>query len=76
MTYVEAMNWMRYARKAGSLNLGIRLEHGFAMLATLLNNVHGGKATFDDFLPDRGQKPEPKEATPQDLLALLQSVKR
>ncbi|UVM07060.1 hypothetical protein LOY25_10305 [Pseudomonas laurylsulfatiphila] len=46
------------------------------MLATLLNNVHGGKATFDDFLPDRGQKPEPKEATPQDLLALLQSVKR
>ncbi|WP_319017025.1 phage tail assembly protein T [Pseudomonas brassicacearum] len=67
---------MRYAQKAGSLNLGLRLEHGFAMLATLLNNVHGGKATFEDFLPDRGQKPEPKAATPQDLLALLQSVKR
>jgi hypothetical protein len=67
---------MRYARKTGSLNLGIRIEHGFAMLATLLNNVHGGKATFDDFLPSRDLKPDPKQATPQDLLALLQSVKR
>lgn len=67
---------MRYARKTGSLNLGLRIEHGFAMLATLLNNVHGGKATFDDFLPNREPRPEPKQATPQDLLALLQSVKR
>lgn len=67
---------MRYARKTGSLNLGIRIEQGFALLATLLNNLHGGKATFNDFIPDRGQKPRPKEATPQDLLALLQSVKR
>jgi len=67
---------MRYAKQKGSLNLGLRIEDGFALLATILNNLHGGKAKFDDFLPDREPKPEPKPATPQDLLALLQSVKR
>lgn len=66
---------MRYRRQTGPLNMGIRLEQGFAMLATLLNNVHGGKATFDDFLPDRSFKAETVAATPQDLLALLQRVK-
>ncbi|WP_446440371.1 phage tail assembly protein T [Pseudomonas sp. 910_21] len=78
MSYVEAMEWMRYRMQAGPLNLGLRLEHGFAMLATLLNNVHGGKAKFEDYLPDRGfqaDETEPREATPQDLLALLQRVK-
>ncbi|WP_445677812.1 phage tail assembly protein T [Pseudomonas protegens] len=78
LSYVEAMEWMRYRMQTGPLNLGLRLEHGFAMLATLLNNVHGGKAKFEDYLPDRGfqtDETEPREATPQDLLALLQRVK-
>lgn len=66
---------MRYRRQTGPLNLGIRLEEGFALLATVLNNVHGGKAKFDDFLPDRGFRPEPAAATPQDLLALLLRAK-
>jgi hypothetical protein len=75
MTYVEAMNWMRYRRQTGPLNLGLRLEDGFAMLATVFNNVMGGKAKFSDFMPDRGFSAAPKEATPQDLLALLNRVK-
>ncbi|MEN5029087.1 hypothetical protein [Pseudomonas sp. Ps21-P2] len=75
MTYVEAMDWMRYRRQTGSLNLGLRLDEGFALLATVFNNVMGGKAKFSDFMPDRGFATAPKEATPQDLLALLQRVK-
>lgn len=78
MTYVEAMDWMRYRRQTGPLNLGPRIEEGFAMLATVFNNAMGGKAKFSDFMPDRGFKPDSKpakEATPQDLLALLQRVK-
>jgi hypothetical protein len=75
MTYVEAMDWMRYRLQTGSLNLGLRLDEGFALLATVFNNVMGGKAKFSDFMPDRGFKDAPKVATPQDLLALLQRVK-
>ncbi len=75
MTYVEAMDWMRYRRQTGPLNLGLRLEDGFAMLATVFNNAMGGKAEFSDFMPDRGFSAEPKNVTPQDLLALLQRVK-
>lgn len=75
MTYVEAMDWMRYRRQTGPLNLGLRLEDGFAMLATVFNNVMGGKAKFSDFMPDRGFNVEPKQVTPQDVLALLQRVK-
>jgi hypothetical protein len=75
MTYVEAMDWMRYRLQTGSLNLGLRLDEGFALLATVFNNVMGGKAKFSDFMPDRGFKDGPKAATPQDLLALLQRVK-
>ncbi|SEJ49485.1 hypothetical protein [Pseudomonas sp. NFR16] len=75
MTYVESVNWMRYRRQTGPLNLGTRLDEGFAMLATVFNNAMGGKAKFSDFMPDRGFGTEQKKATPQDLLALLQSVK-
>lgn len=76
MTYVEALDWMRYAKQTGSLNLGLRIEQGFALLATILNNLHGGKATFDDFLPKRSEAVEEAEASAQDLFRLLQSVKR
>ncbi|TDV54639.1 hypothetical protein EC919_104378 [Pseudomonas graminis] len=75
MTYVEAMDWMRYRLQTGSLNLGLRLDEGFALLATVFNNVMGGKAKFSDYMPARGFKDAPKAATPQDMLALLQRVK-
>lgn len=51
MTYGEAMDWYAYIRRRGSLNLGNRLEHGFAMLATVLSRIHGGQAEMGDFMP-------------------------
>jgi hypothetical protein len=70
------MQWLTYVRQTGPLNLGLRLEHGFAMLATVLSSIHGGKAEFSDFLPDRGVRYEDAEGSPEDMLRLLQSLKR
>ncbi|SFU97707.1 hypothetical protein SAMN05428951_107294 [Pseudomonas sp. OV546] len=67
---------MAYIEQNGTLNLGLKIERGFALLATILNNVHGGKATFDDFLPARGVVVEESETSAHDLFRLLQSVKR
>jgi hypothetical protein len=67
---------MAYVRQTGSLNLGKRLEQGFALLATVLNRINGGTAELSDFLPDREPGPEPDVATADDIMRLLQSVKR
>lgn len=67
---------MAYVRQTGSLNLGKRIEQGFALLATVLNRVNGGSAELADFLPNREPSPEPAEATADDIMRLLQSVKR
>lgn len=67
---------MAYVRQTGTLNLGTRIEQGFALLATVLNRVNGGKAELSDFLPNRGTEPEQDVATADDIMRLLQSVKR
>jgi len=51
LTYAEAMDWYVYLRRRGSLNLGNRLEHGFAMLATVLTRIHGGEVEMEAFMP-------------------------
>lgn len=51
LSYAEALAWQAYMRKRGSLHVGMRLEHGFALLATIVNNALGGHATLRDFMP-------------------------
>jgi hypothetical protein len=51
MSYAEALQWHAYMKKRGGTNLGLRLEAGFALLATAINRSAGGKAKFDDFAP-------------------------
>lgn len=69
---------MTYIQQNGPLNLGIRIERGIALLATVLNRVHGGKAEFSDYLPDRNPEAEIAQlaASAQDIFSLLQAVKR
>lgn len=67
---------MRYRHQTGPLNVGLRIEEGFAMLATVMSSIHGGTAEMIDFMPNRGFRAEPPEATPDDVLRLLQSLKR
>lgn len=39
ISYPEFLRWCAFRRKRGSLNLGMRLEEGFAMLASVYVNM-------------------------------------
>lgn len=43
--------WETYIKKRGSLNVGMRLEQGFALVAFQINRANGGKAELKDFMP-------------------------
>lgn len=53
LSYPEFLSWQKYRAKRGSLHLGMRIERGSALLATLYANVnskHGGFRLYD-FMP-------------------------
>lgn len=53
ISYKEFASWMRYRAKRGSLHMGMRIERGSALLATLYANAHskhGGHKLYD-FMP-------------------------
>lgn len=59
MSFVEFRQWLKYRAKRGSLNWGMRIERGTALLATLYANVHsknGGYKIFD-FMPHDAEEP-------------------
>lgn len=56
MSYSEALMWSAFIKKRGSLNLGLRVENGVAVLATQINRALGGKADMSDFMPHADQK--------------------
>jgi len=55
LSFAEAQAWSAYMRKRGSLNVGMRLEYGFALIARSINNALGGHATMRDFMPHADQ---------------------
>lgn len=59
MPYHEFLRWMAYRQKRGTLNLGMRIEHGSALLATLYANVKAGKPKYKipDFMPHFEEPP-------------------
>lgn len=63
----EAARWAEYIRRRGSLNWGMRLERGFALIASILVQAHGGRASMDDFTPHADQQ----EATLDDVMQLM-----
>lgn len=77
MTYPEFLSWCAFIAKRGSLNTGSRIEHGFALLATVISRTNGGKAQMKDFLPVR-EEPEPPsiEGTFRMLKAKFMEAKR
>jgi len=77
LTYSEALQWFEYIRRRGSLNLGRRIECGFALLASMYNRAHGGKVEYHDFAPheDRpGESGEP--ASIDELVTLFGAVEK
>ena len=55
ISYPEFIRWAQYRSKRGSLNQGLRIERGSALLATMYANVHKGKDAaayqLHDFAP-------------------------
>jgi hypothetical protein len=43
--------WESYVAKRGSLNVGLRVENGFALLATLIQHARGVSCEITDFMP-------------------------
>jgi len=75
MSFAEAQDWAAYSRKRGTFNIGVRLEFGFAMLATLLAKSMGVRAEFRDFMPNLAAEDE-GDATLGDVMDILRGVKK
>jgi len=72
MSVAEAMQWVEYIQKRGSLNVGLRVEAAVAVLSTQVNRALGGKSELQDFMPHWDQP----EAQLDDLAKLFGAVKR
>ncbi|SDQ66766.1 hypothetical protein SAMN04490195_1349 [Pseudomonas moorei] len=59
LSYPEFRQWQKYRAKRGSLNWGMRIERGAAMLATLYANSKSQKGGFKiyDFMPHDSEQP-------------------
>jgi hypothetical protein len=72
LSHDEASAWFEYIRRRGSLNAGLRIEIGFAMLAQAMFALHGKSKKIEDFMPNRDQ---PK-ATLEGIFGLLKVASR
>lgn len=59
ISYPEFIDWVSYRRKRGSLNVGMRVEAGSALLAALYANTHSknGGHKVTDFMPHKEEDP-------------------
>ncbi len=57
MSLPEFRRWAAYRNKRGSLNWGMRIERGFALLSTLYANTHSDKVKYKiyDFMPHESE---------------------
>lgn len=69
ISYPEFVRWAQYRSKRGSLNQGLRIERGTALLATMYANAHRKEHApayeLHDFAPYHDQP----EATLEDAMA-------
>jgi hypothetical protein len=56
LSYAEVQKWGAYRRKRGTLNWGMRIERGAALLASMYTNAHLKKGatpvSIHDFMPN------------------------
>lgn len=57
MSFEEFGSWAAYIQKRGTQNLGMRVESGFALLATLIQHARGIDCDIDEFMPHFDKKP-------------------
>lgn len=71
LSHAEALDWADYVERRGTLNLGLRLEAGFALIAWTINRALGGKAEMHDFMPHFDEP----EADLSDVMKILSGGK-
>lgn len=76
MSFDEARSWEAYMRKRGSINLGPKMELGFASLMALVMNRTGSRATASDYLPKREEEDDEGDATLDDVMKALMGARR
>jgi hypothetical protein len=77
LQYGEFLDWLTYRNMRGNFNIGSRLESGVALLAWLVNNGLGGKATQRDYMPHADAEEQPAPATALgDVMAILGGKRR
>lgn len=77
----EARKWAAYRNLRGSLNQGLRVEKGFAIVAHAIYRVMGGAKDLkvEAFMPHVvAELPEQEDrfASPEEVLGLLQSLSK
>lgn len=73
LSFVEAQQWSTYMARRGSLNVGTRLEWGFALIAAAINNALGGTARQVDFMPHTQDSQQPGSI--DDVMKILSGKK-
>lgn len=59
MSHREFVSWVKYRQMRGSLNTGMRIEAGFALIASLfMSYITKSDYTVHDFMP-HNPAPEP-----------------
>lgn len=66
ITFPEFRSWCEFIKKNGTPNQN--LHQGFAMIATMINNMMGGEAQMTDFM--RQGESGPEELTDDNIAAL------
>ena len=67
MSFAESQQWAAYIEKHGPLHIGMRLEFGFALIATVINHAMGGKASIEDYMPHM----QKQAGTIEDVMKIL-----
>ena len=57
LSFDEYTSWATYIRKRGSMNVGLRVESGVALLAMLIQRARGIECDVTEFMP-HFDKPE------------------
>ena len=58
LSHAEFWTWVQYRARRGSLHLGMRVERGAALLATLYHNAHAKEPKeLWEFMPYADQPP-------------------
>lgn len=71
MTIKEVDLWTAYRHKYGPLNPVRMYDHGFAIVASMIANVNGGKSKPLDFMPYGKEIPEEKEMSSDEFISAL-----